>query len=215
MTVDPSRFRLTDRIRQADPPATGDGPFEPVPLIARGNDGHRCAERDHDVPLVMAAFMLVGAKLGDILGRDRAVGLGLDVFGLGSLITALSPNFTVNRSRFRIHMGESIAFAAPPGVSVVASRPRVAQREGGAGVDGRSSQEPNSARRNCTATGSGVPTERIDRVPRRRSATRKVESNDVRSARRALEVPLAPGRQRLARPARLGPSHLAGHQPAP
>ena len=27
--------------------------------------------------LVMAAFMLVGAKLGDILGRDRAFGLGL------------------------------------------------------------------------------------------------------------------------------------------
>src|ERR1700741_4375328 len=45
--------------------------------------------------LVMAAFMLVGAKLGDLLGRDRAFGLGLAVYGLGSLITALSPNLTV------------------------------------------------------------------------------------------------------------------------
>src|SRR4249919_4236032 len=45
--------------------------------------------------LVMAAFMLVGAKLGDILGRDRAFGLGLGVYGLGSLITALSPNLPV------------------------------------------------------------------------------------------------------------------------
>src|SRR6476660_2633890 len=45
--------------------------------------------------LVMAAFMLVGAKLGDILGRDRAFGLGLAVYGLGSLTTALSPNLTV------------------------------------------------------------------------------------------------------------------------
>ena len=45
--------------------------------------------------LVMAAFMLVGAKLGDILGRDRAFGLGLGVYGLGSLITSLSPNLTV------------------------------------------------------------------------------------------------------------------------
>jgi MFS family permease len=45
--------------------------------------------------LVMAAFMLVGAKLGDILGRDRVFGLGLAVYGLGSLITALSPNLTV------------------------------------------------------------------------------------------------------------------------
>jgi MFS family permease len=43
----------------------------------------------------MAAFMLVGAKLGDILGRDRAFGLGLAVYGLGSLITSLSPNLTV------------------------------------------------------------------------------------------------------------------------
>jgi MFS family permease len=45
--------------------------------------------------LVMAAFMLVGAKLGDILGRDRAFGLGLGVYGLGSLITSLSPNLAV------------------------------------------------------------------------------------------------------------------------
>jgi MFS family permease len=45
--------------------------------------------------LVMAAFMLVGAKLGDILGRDKAFGLGLTVYGLGSLTTSLSPNLTV------------------------------------------------------------------------------------------------------------------------
>jgi MFS family permease len=45
--------------------------------------------------LVMAAFMLVGAKLGDIWGRDRAFGIGLTVYGLGSLTTALSPNLTV------------------------------------------------------------------------------------------------------------------------
>src|SRR3954465_1855973 len=45
--------------------------------------------------LVMAAFMLVGAKLGDILGRDRAFAIGLAVYGLGSLTTALSPNLTV------------------------------------------------------------------------------------------------------------------------
>jgi MFS family permease len=45
--------------------------------------------------LVMAAFMLVGAKLGDILGRDHAFALGLAVYGLGSLITSLSPDLTV------------------------------------------------------------------------------------------------------------------------
>src|SRR5689334_14269775 len=45
--------------------------------------------------LVMAAFMLVGAKLGDIWGRDRAFGIGLAVYGLGSLTTALSPSLPV------------------------------------------------------------------------------------------------------------------------
>jgi MFS family permease len=45
--------------------------------------------------LVMAAFMLVGAKLGDIWGRDRTFAIGLAVYGLGSLTTALSPNLLV------------------------------------------------------------------------------------------------------------------------
>jgi EmrB/QacA subfamily drug resistance transporter len=45
--------------------------------------------------LVMAAFMLVGAKLGDIYGRTRIFAIGLAVYGLGSLTTALSPNLPV------------------------------------------------------------------------------------------------------------------------
>src|SRR4051794_6064262 len=45
--------------------------------------------------LVMAAFMLTGAKLGDIWGRRRAFGIGLVVYGVGSLVTALSPSITV------------------------------------------------------------------------------------------------------------------------
>jgi EmrB/QacA subfamily drug resistance transporter len=42
--------------------------------------------------LVMAAFMLLGAKVGDIWGRERAFAIGLAVYGTGSGITALSPN---------------------------------------------------------------------------------------------------------------------------
>jgi MFS family permease len=45
--------------------------------------------------LVMAAFMLVGAKLGDIWGRDRAFAIGLAVYAAGSFTTALSPNLGV------------------------------------------------------------------------------------------------------------------------
>jgi MFS family permease len=40
--------------------------------------------------LVMAAFMLTGAKLGDRYGRRRVFAIGLGVYGTGSLITALS-----------------------------------------------------------------------------------------------------------------------------
>jgi MFS family permease len=45
--------------------------------------------------LVMAAFMLTGAKLGDIWGRRRAFSIGLAIYGVGSLTTALSPNVGV------------------------------------------------------------------------------------------------------------------------
>ena len=45
--------------------------------------------------LVMAAFMLLGAKLGDILGRNRAFAIGLGIYGVGSLTTALSPSLSV------------------------------------------------------------------------------------------------------------------------
>jgi MFS family permease len=45
--------------------------------------------------LVMAAFMLLGAKLGDMIGTNRAFAIGLAIYGLGSLTTALSPNLAV------------------------------------------------------------------------------------------------------------------------
>jgi MFS family permease len=45
--------------------------------------------------LVMAAFMLAGAKLGDILGRNRAFAIGLAIYGLGTITTAVSPSLPV------------------------------------------------------------------------------------------------------------------------
>jgi MFS family permease len=45
--------------------------------------------------LVMAALMLTGAKLGDIYGRNRMFAIGLGVYGVGSLTTALSPSLPV------------------------------------------------------------------------------------------------------------------------
>jgi MFS family permease len=45
--------------------------------------------------LVMAAFMLTGAKLGDMFGRRRIFAIGLAVYGTGSFITSISPNLSV------------------------------------------------------------------------------------------------------------------------
>lgn len=45
--------------------------------------------------LVMAAFMLIGGKMGDRWGAKRAYAIGLLIYGAGSLTTALSPNLTV------------------------------------------------------------------------------------------------------------------------
>jgi MFS family permease len=45
--------------------------------------------------LTMAAVMLLGAKLGDVWGRRRAFVIGSCVYGVGSLVTALSPSVQV------------------------------------------------------------------------------------------------------------------------
>ncbi|HUE08302.1 MAG TPA: MFS transporter, partial [Acidimicrobiales bacterium] len=39
--------------------------------------------------LVMAAFMITGGKIGQILGRKRTFMIGCVVYGCGSLLTAL------------------------------------------------------------------------------------------------------------------------------
>jgi MFS family permease len=70
--------------------------------------------------LVMAALMLAGAKLGDILGRDRTFALGLGVYGLGSLTTALSPNLTVLLIGWSLVEGLGAALVIPAVVSLVA-----------------------------------------------------------------------------------------------
>jgi EmrB/QacA subfamily drug resistance transporter len=71
--------------------------------------------------LVMAALMLAGAKLGDILGRDRTFALGLAVYGLGSLTTALSPNLTVLLIGWSLIEGLGAALVVPAIVSLIAA----------------------------------------------------------------------------------------------
>jgi EmrB/QacA subfamily drug resistance transporter len=71
--------------------------------------------------LVMAALMLAGAKLGDILGRDRAFAIGLAIYGCGSLTTALSPSLAVLLVGWSGVEGIGAALVMPAIVSLIAA----------------------------------------------------------------------------------------------
>src|SRR5947209_392054 len=45
--------------------------------------------------LVMAALMITGGKIGQIIGRKRAFMIGAVIYGCGSFTTALAPNLPV------------------------------------------------------------------------------------------------------------------------
>ncbi len=71
--------------------------------------------------LVMAAFMLAGAKLGDIAGRDRIFAIGLAIYGLGSLTTALSPNLPVLLVGWSLIEGLGAALVIPAIAALIAA----------------------------------------------------------------------------------------------
>jgi MFS family permease len=70
--------------------------------------------------LVMAALMLAGAKLGDIIGRDKTFAIGLAVYGVGSLTTALSPSLGVLLVGWSGIEGIGAALVMPAIVSLIA-----------------------------------------------------------------------------------------------
>ncbi len=86
--------------------------------------------------LVMAALMLAGAKLGDILGRDRTFAIGLAIYGLGSFITALSPNLTVLLIGWSLIEGIGAALVMPAIVSLIAHTYSGSQRALAFGIVG-------------------------------------------------------------------------------
>ena len=78
--------------------------------------------------LVMAAFMITGGKIGAIVGRRRAFGIGLVVYACGSLVTALAPNLTVLIIGWSLLEGLGAALIMPAIVALVAGN--VARRGG-------------------------------------------------------------------------------------
>jgi EmrB/QacA subfamily drug resistance transporter len=70
--------------------------------------------------LVMAMFMMTGAKVGDIIGRRRAFVVGLIIYGCGSLMTALAPSVAVLTLGWSILEGIGAALVLPALAALIA-----------------------------------------------------------------------------------------------
>jgi len=70
--------------------------------------------------LVMAASMITGAKVGDLLGRRRALRVGLVVYACGSVLTAVAPNIVVLLLGWSVLEGLGAALIMPTIVALVA-----------------------------------------------------------------------------------------------
>src|SRR6201996_7482055 len=71
--------------------------------------------------LVMAAFMITGGKIGQIIGRKRAFMIGAVIYGCGSLITALATSLPVLLIGWSCLEGLGAALILPSIVALVAS----------------------------------------------------------------------------------------------
>lgn len=84
--------------------------------------------------LVMASLMITGGKIGTILGRRRAFGIGLVIYAAGSLITAFAPNLAVLLIGWSLLEGMGAALIMPAIVSLVAANFAPERRAGAYGL---------------------------------------------------------------------------------
>lgn len=70
--------------------------------------------------LVMAAFMIIGSKLGDIWGWKRTFTLGVVLYGIGALITSLSPDLGLMITGWSLLEGIGSALMIPAIFSMIA-----------------------------------------------------------------------------------------------
>lgn len=71
--------------------------------------------------LVMATLMITGGKVGTIIGRRKAMGIGLVIYAAGSFTTAIAPNLTVLLIGWSLLEGIGAALIMPAIVALVAS----------------------------------------------------------------------------------------------
>src|SRR5215216_3375095 len=71
--------------------------------------------------LVMAAFMITGGKIGQIIGRKRAFAIGCVIYGCGSFTTAISPSLPVLLFGWSLLEGLGAVLILPAIVALVAA----------------------------------------------------------------------------------------------
>src|SRR5262245_37860926 len=71
--------------------------------------------------LVMAAFMITGGKIGQIIGRKRAFAIGAVIYGCGSFTTAIAPNLPVLLFGWSLLEGLGAVLILPAIVALVAT----------------------------------------------------------------------------------------------
>ncbi|MPY35803.1 MFS transporter [Streptomyces adustus] len=86
--------------------------------------------------LVMAAFMIVGGRLGDILGRRRLFFAGLTVYAVGSALTAVAPSLWLLALGWSVIEGLGAALVLPAMAALVAENYRGPERAVAYGVIG-------------------------------------------------------------------------------
>ncbi|MGW0122000.1 MFS transporter [Streptomyces sp. NPDC003327] len=86
--------------------------------------------------LVMAAFMIIGGRIGDILGRRRVFLIGMAVYGVGSALTAVSPSLWVLALGWSVVEGLGAALVLPSMAALVAESYRGRDRSVAYGVIG-------------------------------------------------------------------------------
>jgi MFS family permease len=84
--------------------------------------------------LIMASLMITGGKIGAIIGRRRAMAVGLVIYGAGSLTTALSPSLGVLLVGWSVLEGIGAALIMPAIVALVAGNFPPARRSAAYGL---------------------------------------------------------------------------------
>jgi len=86
--------------------------------------------------LTMAMLMLTGGKVADIIGRRRAFVVGLCIYAVGSLLTALAPTVLVLAIGWSILEGIGAALVLPAMAALIAGNFQGAARKGAYAVIG-------------------------------------------------------------------------------